>query len=618
MRQTAINRLILLITVIYAIDCNFSINRTCSNSFTWDSFGYYAYLPATFIQKDISIKDLNTIKNINEKYSLSESLYQFNSLPNGNHPIRYSCGIALLSAPFFIGSHLFAIAFKYPLDGYSYPYQFGFNLSNLFWFIIGIIFFNKLLKKIFSISTTNLILITVIIGTNFLHSTTKSFGSTHLFEFTFFSILITQIIEYYKNPNSKNAVLVGLCLGIITVIRPVNLFAFIIFLFWDINPINLKEIASRFKFFSSKYRSIILIVLSLLIAILPQIIYWKYVTEQFLYQGYDNPGEGLDLLNPHTFNFLFSFRKGWLLYSPLMLFSIVGIYYMKKENWKTTNTLILFILINTYLLSSWTCWWYAASYGQRTMFDTYPILAIPLGFFIQNIQHSNLFKKYLFYSIGFILVSWNVFRMWQFDNAILHFDSETKPHFINNLFSIKHQNDDSLLLIPRGAKYISTINRSKKYTQKRIYQNSFDFTDMYFSIGLLSENKRSYFKIDSVAEFTNAIKIPYSELTNKTHAYVKISFDCKFKNEFNKNKFSLVEHFEHDEKAYYYFNRELNSINNFDSTSKKWNHYEFYILTPEVRDINDNFVTYFWNHGHNEILIDNLIIESFEPIFDPK
>jgi hypothetical protein len=618
MIQKTINRIIILLVAIYGLICNFNIDGTCSKSIAWDAFGYYAYLPSTFLSGDIGNKNLEKIDVINKQYKLSETLYQFNTLPNGNHPIRYSSGVALVSLPFFACGHINAKLAGYPTDGYSLPYQLWFNVSNLFWLIVGIIAFNKLLQQYFNLSTTNIVLALIFIGTNFIHNTIKSFGNTHLFEFSFYSLYVLQLSNYFANRSNKKSILIGLTAGIITVIRPINILCLILFAFWEMNPFRKEELLKRLNLIKANLSSFNLFLLGFLIAVLPQLIYWQLTTGFFLYQGYDNNGEGLDIFNPHTLNFLFSFRKGWFLYTPIMVFSFVGMYIMLKKKIAISNTLITFSIINIFLLSTWTCWWYASCYSQRTVIDTYPILSISLGYFVEDVINSSKGKKIILSLIASLLIIINLFKMWQFDKGILNMDSETKPHFINNYFSTTKQNDDSLLLIPRNSNYEFTLNNPQNYISKQLYFNNFDNVDESFPDNLVFEEKENRYIIKSEQEFTKGNHIPFMEITEKTHAYIKVSFDVLFTKKYTENKFVFVELFEHKAKGYAYHAREIGIVSHQDSLTNKWYKQEFYLQTPEVRNTADIFTCYFWNYGHNEIKIDNFKIESYEPIFDPK
>jgi hypothetical protein len=61
-----------------------------------------------------------------------------------------------------------------------------------------------------------------------------------------------------------------------------------------------------------------------------QLIYWKLTTGRWLYYSYEE-GEKVRLFAPYLIPVLFSFKKGWLVYTPLMIFSILGLYSLYKK-----------------------------------------------------------------------------------------------------------------------------------------------------------------------------------------------------------------------------------------------------------------------------------------------
>ena len=72
---------------------------TKTNFLTWDVFGYYLYLPAAFIYKDI--KKMEWVPDILDKYKPTGNLYQLHKLPNGNQVGKYFLGLSVLYSPFF-------------------------------------------------------------------------------------------------------------------------------------------------------------------------------------------------------------------------------------------------------------------------------------------------------------------------------------------------------------------------------------------------------------------------------------------------------------------------------------------------------------------------------------
>ena len=131
-------------------------------------------------------------------------------------------------------------------------------------------------------------------------------------------------------------------------------------------------------------------ILAFVITFSPQFIYWKLVSGSFVVNSYaNNLGEGFDWFTPYILEVLFSFKKGWLLYTSLMFFAICGFYFWIKKAPNGFVALLVF-LIFFYVVSCWTTWWYAESFSQRALLDIYPLMTIALGFFILKIKDSKL------------------------------------------------------------------------------------------------------------------------------------------------------------------------------------------------------------------------------------
>ncbi len=105
---------------------------------TWDSFGYYIYLPAIFIYHDVT--ELNWVDSIDQKYNLSGGeLYQAGKQDNGKYVFKYLGGIAVLQSPFFFMAHAIALNTDYEADGFSAPYQWAIAIGTLIYFILALI-----------------------------------------------------------------------------------------------------------------------------------------------------------------------------------------------------------------------------------------------------------------------------------------------------------------------------------------------------------------------------------------------------------------------------------------------------------------------------------------------
>ena len=90
---------------------------------SWDVMGYYLYLPAALIYKDL--KTLSFKDDILKEYHPTSSFYQAFPYTNGNYVMKYPIGMAILYFPFFLIAHFLAGLLDYPTDGFSLPYQMG-------------------------------------------------------------------------------------------------------------------------------------------------------------------------------------------------------------------------------------------------------------------------------------------------------------------------------------------------------------------------------------------------------------------------------------------------------------------------------------------------------------
>ncbi|HEX2977024.1 MAG TPA: hypothetical protein VHO68_13890, partial [Bacteroidales bacterium] len=306
-----------------------------TNVLTWDVFGYYLYLPATFIYDDPALKNQQWIDDVMQKYQPSPTLYQLVEVGNGNRIIKYSSGLALLYSPFFFIAHCLAPVLGYPADGFSLPYQLFLALGGILWAIAGVFLFRRMLLRFFDDRITSALLLLVIAGTNYLHLVSID-GTllTHNYLFTLYAALVIVTVSWHDKPKMAKALLIGVICGLISLIRPSEAVCFLIPVLW--------MVGSRYgwsKKISLVRRNPHHILIAGLAAVafgFFQFYYWKTMVGEWIYYSYsNNPGEGFRFFPPYIVEFLFSFRKGWFIYTPVMIFAMVGFIVMikrQKEN----------------------------------------------------------------------------------------------------------------------------------------------------------------------------------------------------------------------------------------------------------------------------------------------
>ncbi|MCL4856837.1 MAG: hypothetical protein KJZ55_06155 [Flavobacteriales bacterium] len=397
-----------------------------------DVHAYYEYLPLLFIYDDIKIEKSD--------YRFGDNYYFIwisHVSDKGVKVIKASCGLSILYAPFFFIAHGVALLTDYPANGFSEPYKVFLLISTLFYLFIGLNFLKKILNSIgFNDKHSAITILAVGLGTNLLAYSSQSAPNPHTYNFALFAIFIYYTIKWYEKQSYKATIILAFLFGLIALIRPSNVIIIFFFIFYGIS--SWTDIKERFFLFKKEFVKLLFFAVIPLFVWFPQFWYWKIVSGKFLYYSYNE--EGFYFTDPKILEGLFSFRKGWLIYTPIMAFSIIGLYFLKDKLKKLLVPISIFTVLNIYIIFSWWCWWYGGTYGQRVMIDSYAMLAIPLAAFVKYADDKRI-VNYLFYGITLFFIWLNIFQTYQFENQCLHYDSMSSKLYFKQ-FGIMHRKVD--------------------------------------------------------------------------------------------------------------------------------------------------------------------------------
>jgi len=592
------------------------ISHPPKNNISWDVYGYYLYLPATFIYNDLGLKNKTVIEELNEKYHSTTTYYQFSYSQKGNFIMKYTMGMAILYSPAFFTGHLIALNTKYPADGFSSPYQWALIANGILFFILGLFVLRKVLLRFFSDLMVAIILLIIYFGTNYFAYSTFNSEMPHAYLFTAYALILWFTIRWHETFKSRHIVGLAITIGLSTLSRPTELIGVIIPLLWHVEGWD--SLKKKLKRLWYQQRSDIFIFIGILIFIGSfQVIYWKIYSGQFIYYSYRNPGEGFEFLWPYTLKFLFSFRKGWLIYTPVMLFAIYGLFILYRKNRSIFFSVLIFSFINLYIVSSWSCWWYAQSFGQRAMIQSYAILSIPLGYALVKISELNIFKKILLSLIIATLLFLNLFQYWQLSKNILSPDLMTYDYYVKTFGKTKvNPKDKELLLINRSIYENEPIPEDTGLTGSTIFSLDFESTNEAYSMHLSDSIYRSgkyALKMDSTLRFSPSFKTSYKDLTNQEYAWIRVTVWVYPVHKMASTPVSIVTTFQHKGGNYKYRGLNLNRPEQVSNIKlNQWNKVTMDYLTPEVRSKNDLLIVYLWNKGDLDIYFDDLLIEVFE------
>lgn len=388
-----------------------------NNVINHDVISYYAYLPAAIIFHDFSFQ---FIKDLPPDF---EGRIWYSTAPNGKPVLRMTMGLAILWLPFFLFAHGLAPFLGESALGYSSPYSLSIFIAAIFYLLIGLIFLRKILLKYFTDWITAITLAVIVLATNLMYYVISEPGMSHIYSFSLITVFFYSTLKWIGKPTLILSIVLGMMAGLIVLIRPVNGLVLVLPALIGVNSFSgfKNRVVQNWKF-------IVVAAFSAFLMALPQIIYWKIQTGHFLFNSYMESGR-FYFLHPEIPNGLFGFRKGWLIYTPVMIFAIAGFFVIKRYAKGLGNAILVFLVLFIYFIFSWWCWWYAGSFGSRPMVETYGILALPLAASLTFLFQKKVWIKVFSGVLLMALVSLNQFQMGQYRTSLLHWDGMTKEAY---------------------------------------------------------------------------------------------------------------------------------------------------------------------------------------------
>lgn len=596
--------LIVLILTGIALS-TYRITHVSEKEISWDVLGYYLPLPSTFIYGEPLLNNYDWLKKINEEKNLTGTLYMISSNDEREPMYFFLLGMAMLYLPFFLLGHFYAILFGFPSDGFSMPYQYAMVVGAIMYTLIGLYYLRKILRNYFAEGITAVVMLIIVFSTNYIHHLTVKNLETVNVLFMFVCIILWYTIQWHKDQKFKYLLIVGISISLMALVKPSEVVVLFIPLLW--NVYSIKSLNEKLKLIYIHKNQVIKTIGICFLLGLPQMTYWLIKTGLPFYDSYKNPGVGLDFFAPHVLDTLFSFRKGWLLYTPVMLFSLMGFPILYGLNKKIFFPILTYFLFSFYIITSWSEWWYGAGFSNRPLIATYPCLAIALGYFLYYVNKQRFILKPFIALLIIAFTFLNQFQWWQQKNYILDSSRTTKDYYMATFLKTKvNPKDKDLLLVRREYTGNMKFKNREKYTsqvaQKYNFENVSDEQIITDSTG------NSFYRLIEKQPYALTIRTPYKNISDRDHVWVVLSFDVRFRSDFVGEWPGVVIAMDRKEGNYKYFSSPIIPSGN----KTEWQTYTFEYITPEIRDVNDKLIYYFWKKDVSTFDVDNVKLDIFE------
>lgn len=364
-----------------------------------DAQGYYAYLPTAFIYSDWSY---DYYIHVAEGYGKEYTMPPFLNGTDYGFVNKYYCGAAILQMPFFGLAMLHAHITATPVDGFSPVFTLWMRIGAWTWLMVGMWALFAWIKETLGQQIAAVVLVWLFLGTNLFYFTAFEFMLAHVYAFSLIAIFCLAVHRAAAGRANYHW-LAAACGGLLFVLRPTDTLVALAIPFiagsrerlqvWWLSLIN------RFRWLAA-----------IPIAMVPigiQCMAYKAQTGEWWIYSYG--GEGFDFLQPHFWQVLFGWRVGLFVYAPLLLLSLAGIVVHRKNPF-AAGMWVLFILLNTWVISSWWAWHYEGTFGMRPYIDFLPLFALPIGWFLVRINKKVRYSV-LVASVFFVYLA--QFQAWQ-------------------------------------------------------------------------------------------------------------------------------------------------------------------------------------------------------------
>ena len=364
-----------------------------------DKAGYYVYLPSLFIYgfnasafpDSIDAKTGNGFQFVDDKVVT-----------------KYNYGVALMQMPFFLIADILA---GKEGNGFSLIYHRAIDIAAVFYLVTGLFLLFRVLRIKYSLPVCAITLIAVLFGTNLFYYAVIDTGMSHIYSFALFSLFLFLLINrsLFENRMILFVIFISFLASLMIVIRPTSiLYIVVVFI---ITHQNVRYFYSYFKW---EYLTVIAV--TSIIVFLPQLLYWNYLTGSSFYYSYGNESF-VNWNNPQLLKSLFSPNNGLLLYNPLILLMLIGIFIMIMDHLQ--NGWIFGILFVTllYVVSSWWSFSFGCGYGSRNFVEYYSVFSIPLAYFISVSKEKKSVMFFVSVLMIIVFVSYNMKMIYTWDRC---------------------------------------------------------------------------------------------------------------------------------------------------------------------------------------------------------
>lgn len=398
-----------------------------------DTVGYYAYLASAFITHDLGDGTYQSAIRIQYRPDLAAD-YGMVRLDNGKTLFKYPLGMAVAYAPWFALAHAYAAVPGGPLpDGYSLPYQVLLPIGCMLYALLGMWLLGQELRQYFPDPIAALTLLCIGLGTNLFTYATHEATMPHATLFLLNVLLLRHTRQWCQRGTWPAALALALGFGLQLLVRPSELMMAAVPVLWGLS--NRAALRQRLAEWQARWPQLLAMlgVVALIAGL--QLLFWRVVGGGWLQDFY--PGEKFDFRHPHLLDGLFSVRKGWLFWTPLMGLALLGLTWTRRYVAAALPPLLVLVPVVVYVTFSWWDWEYGGGFSARPLISLYPLLSLTLASLWARWWPAGAWPLAV---VVLVVVLLNLAQGWQYQQGIVNSYNETWKQYKYYFFDLEWPN----------------------------------------------------------------------------------------------------------------------------------------------------------------------------------
>lgn len=478
----------------------------------------------------------------------------------------------------------------------------GMELGALLFIALSIWFTRKFLLNYFDEIYSAVFLLVIFLATPIFTSFSLNLWRSELIEFCFISGALAILSNIRKDNNRRDLILFTFLASIACLLNPAAIFLLPLAIFFiptsgaaEKEHSMLAVFRSRLLFFNRSPKTLFLGMIAIIF--ISFVLGWiSNFSSEPLHQ-FDELIQRAELFP----QLLLSYRKGVLLYSPVLFLALAGLvfYYIESRFNAILITFISIVSIVTLLIGG--TWWSKTAFSVPELLGLVPLFIFPLNALINKCRTQGEVASGILSLALLFALFYTQFFTWQIGNSIL------KPHKLDQAYFnqvVFELNEPEELNFNRILKKGLLPKDKLKYSSQILYKTDFTSETEY----VIYDLNNPYHRVNQEIEYALNRKFEVVPGQFRKDALLEIKFRYRMSvNACNVGPFIVMD-IESSKERYGYMNFFMES-----DASDHWRDFNAIYKIPDIKFSGDLLNFYVWNNGKCYIDVDNIQLTVYQP-----